>query len=116
MSRSEPVNEPVFDFAPGSPERRRLREELGRQSAERVDVPLVIAGREDRPGVGVPSSSPHRHDLVVGGRYDAGPAEVDAAIAAGLSAKGDWAALSFDERAAVFLRAADLLSGPWRPR
>jgi 1-pyrroline-5-carboxylate dehydrogenase len=114
-SRSaSPRNEPVLDFAPGSKERAALRAELARQSSEIVDLPLVIGGREERPGAPEPVSAPHRHSLVLGRRFAAAPEHVERSIAAALEAKRDWAARSLEERAAIFLRAADLLSGPRR--
>jgi 1-pyrroline-5-carboxylate dehydrogenase len=116
MPGPSPSNEPVQDFAKGSPERAALRDELARQSATCLEVPLVIGGQQRRPGDPLPFSAPHRHDLVIGRRYEADAAATDAAIEASLSAKAGWAARSFDERAAVFLRAAELLSGPWRQR
>ncbi len=116
MSGPAPVNEPVLDFLPGSSERASLWQELERQSAVCIDVPLVIGGERMLTGEGSVFSAPHRHDLEIGRRYAAGSGEVDAAIAACLAAKSTWAARSFGERAAVFLRAAELLSGPWRSR
>jgi 1-pyrroline-5-carboxylate dehydrogenase len=113
---SAPRNEPVLDFAPGSKERSALRTELARQSAEIVDLPLVIAGREERPGSPEPISAPHRHSLVLGRRFTATPGDVERAIVAALDAKHEWASRSLEERAAIFLRAADLLSGPRRSK
>src|SRR5688572_10345962 len=107
MPRPAPRNEPVFDFAPGSAERANLWQELGRQSGRCEDVPLVIGGERRLVGEGTPIAAPHRHELVIGRRYDAGPDDVDAAIEASLLAKSEWAAKTFDERAAIFLRAAD---------
>jgi 1-pyrroline-5-carboxylate dehydrogenase len=116
-SRSaSPRNEPVLDFAPGSNERAALKAELARQSAEVLDLPLVIGGREERPGTPETVTAPHRHSLVIGRRFAAEPAHVERAIQAALEAKRDWAARTLEERAAVFLRAADLLAGPRRSK
>ncbi len=110
-----PANEPVHSYAPGSPERERLLARLSEISAETVDVPLVVGGKH-RPGIGERHDirAPHRHDLVLGTYTDTTHSEAQAAIDAALAAAPDWRSLSFDDRAAVFLRAADLLAGPWR--
>ncbi len=79
-----------------------------------LDLPLVIGGREERPGTPEPVTAPHRHSLVIGQRFAADAAHVERAIQAALDAKHDWAARTLEERAAVFLRAADLLAGPRR--
>ncbi len=116
MARPAPVNEAVLDFAPGSSERAELKRALAEQSARVVEVPLIIGGRELRPGAAQTFSAPHRHSLVLGQRYAAAHEHVDAAIAAALEAKSAWAGQSFETRAQVFLRAAELLRGPWRAR
>jgi 1-pyrroline-5-carboxylate dehydrogenase len=110
-----PVNEPVHDYAPGSPERDRLRRELGRLAANPIDLPHVIGGVH-RFGAGERADvvQPHRHAARLGTFTNATHADAGAAIEAAMAAKADWAAAPFDERAAVFLRAADLLAGPWR--
>lgn len=112
-----PVNEPVHDYAPKSPERARLRTELALLSDHPMDLPHVIGGRH-RMGDGEPVDvvAPHRHAVRLGTLTNADHADAAAAIAAAMAAKNAWAALPFDERAAVFLRAADLLAGPWRER
>lgn len=111
----EPVNEPVRTYAPGSPERASLERRLKELAAEAIDLPLTIGGRS-RAGGGdrVAVVMPHRHSAVLGYTWNAVPAEVSAAIDAAAQAAPGWRSLPFDERAAVFLKAADLLSGPWR--
>ncbi|HUL99681.1 MAG TPA: L-glutamate gamma-semialdehyde dehydrogenase [Mycobacterium sp.] len=112
-----PVNEPVHDYAPGSPERTRLVAALDSLAAEPIDLPHVIGG-EHRMGSGeqIDVVQPHRHSARLGTLTNATHADAFDAMEAALSAKAQWAATPFDERAAVFLRAADLLAGPGRER
>ncbi|MDT5349625.1 MAG: 1-pyrroline-5-carboxylate dehydrogenase [Mycobacterium sp.] len=112
-----PVNEPVHDYAPHSPERTRLRTELTTLADHPIDLPHVIGGRH-RMGDGerIDVVQPHRHAAKLGTLTNANHADATAAIEAAMAAKHAWAAMPFDERAAVFLRAADLLAGPWRER
>jgi len=109
-----PRNEPVRGYAPGSPERAALAERIAAMSKERVDARMVIGGREVAGDSTFEVKAPHRHDLVLADAAAAGPEQVRQAIDAALAVKRDWERLPFDERAAVFLRAADLLAGPWR--
>ncbi|WKY53664.1 L-glutamate gamma-semialdehyde dehydrogenase [Nocardia seriolae] len=110
-----PGNEPVHTYAPGSRERELLTGKLADLSAESVDVPLVIGGKH-QPGGGkrLGISMPHRHRHVLGTYTDTTHDEARAAIAAATAAAPGWRAMPFEERAAVLLRAADLLAGPWR--
>ncbi|MFJ9695683.1 L-glutamate gamma-semialdehyde dehydrogenase [Kitasatospora sp. NPDC101183] len=111
-----PVNEPVHSYAPGSPERARLEaklKELGGQ--EPVQLTMTING-ERRMGAGteIHVVQPHNHAARLGTLRNATQADAQDAIDAALAAAPAWQALSFDSRAAIFLRAADLLAGPWR--
>lgn len=113
-----PANEPVRDYAPGSGERTRLTEALQTVAPEPIELPHVIGGAH-RMGDGnrVEVVQPHRHSDPSGrlGTFtNATHADAEAAVDAALDAKPGWEATPFDERAAVFLRAADLLAGPWR--
>ncbi|WP_343599142.1 L-glutamate gamma-semialdehyde dehydrogenase [Mycobacterium sp.] len=110
-----PANEPVHDYAPDSPERSRLRTVLTALAGDPVDLPHVIGG-EHRLGGGerVDVVQPHRHAARLGTLGNADHADAAAAVEAAMAARAHWAATSFDDRAAVFLRAADLLAGPWR--
>ncbi|MHC9294210.1 L-glutamate gamma-semialdehyde dehydrogenase [Mycobacterium sp. LTG2003] len=112
-----PANEPVHDYAPGSGERTRLTAALSELQGAPIDLPHVIGG-DHRMGGGtrIDVVQPHRHSARLGTLTNAEHADASAAIDAALAAKHEWAALPFDERAAVFLRAADLLSGPWREK
>ena len=109
-----PVNEPVKSYAPGSPERASLKAKLDEMSATRVDMPLVIAGKDVRTGKLGQAVMPHRHAHVLGDFHQGGAVEVKSAIDAALRAQHDWAALPWEARASVFLKAADLLAGPYR--
>ena len=112
-----PANEPVHDYAPGSGERARLAAALGELTGAPIDLPHVIGGKHTMGGgARIDVVQPHRHSAKLGTLTNAEHADASAAIEAALAAKADWARMPFDERAAVFLRAADLLSGPWREK
>jgi 1-pyrroline-5-carboxylate dehydrogenase len=111
-----PENEPVLDYAPGSQERRALVEALMTFRGVR-ELPAVIGGRSVMPrGESFSIVTPHRHERSLGRSAHSTAAEASAAIDAASRAAAEWRELSFDDRAAVFLKAADLLSGPWRAR
>ncbi len=113
-----PVNEPVHEYAPNSPERTRLVTALAELADDDpIDLPHVIGGTH-RMGGGerVDVVQPHRHAAKLGTFTNAEHSDATAAIDAAMAAKNDWANTPFDERAAVFLRAADLLAGPWREK
>jgi len=109
------VNEPVATYAPSSPERVSLQRRLGELAAERAELTMAIDGRQ-RMGGGEPIEvvQPHRSRHVLGVMHNATAEDVGAAVAAAKAAAPGWRALPYEERAAVFLRAADLLAGPWR--
>ncbi len=109
-----PRNERVLAYAPGSPERAALKERLASMASEVVEIPCVVGGEEVRTGRLAEVVMPHRHRHVLARFHQAGPAEVTAAAEAAREARRSWSALPWNERAAVFLRAADLLAGPWR--
>ena len=111
----EPANEPVGSYAPGSPERASLQRRLAELAAERLDLTMTIDGVQ-RMGTGDPIDvvQPHRHRQVLGVTHNATSNDAAAAVAAAKKAAPMWRALPYAERAAVFLRAADLLAGPWR--
>jgi 1-pyrroline-5-carboxylate dehydrogenase len=109
-----PRNEPVRAYAPGSAERASLEAELASQSKDRIVAPSRIGGRWVETGDTFEVRAPHRRDLVLAEVHTAGPAQVEEAIAAALDTAEGWAALPWSDRAAIFLRAADLLAGPWR--
>jgi 1-pyrroline-5-carboxylate dehydrogenase len=109
-----PVNEPIQDYAPGSPERAELKRRLAELQSERLDLPSLIGGEDVRTGDTVEAVMPHRKEHVLADVHQAGPAEVERAIKASADAWHDWSRTPWEERAAVFLRAAELLAGPWR--
>ncbi len=111
----EPVNEPVRTYAPDSPERAGLTARLAELASTPIDLTMTIDGQQ-RAGAGEPIDvvQPHRHASVLGTTRDASPADVQAAVDAALAAAPAWRDTSYDDRAAVLLRAADLLAGPWR--
>ncbi|MSR61017.1 MAG: L-glutamate gamma-semialdehyde dehydrogenase [Planctomycetes bacterium] len=111
-----PRNEPVLGYAPGSPERKRLADELARQAGEVIEIPLVIGGREVRTERTADVVMPHDKRHVLAKLHLAGAREVALAIDAATHARAAWQAFSWEERAAIFLRAAELLAGPWRER
>lgn len=111
-----PVNEPVQSYAPGTPERAALKAAIRAVEGEVVEIPVVVGAKELRTGDPVDVRSPHRHERVIGRCHQVDPAGLDSAIAAAVDAQAEWAAWPFEDRAAVFLKAADLLAGPWRAR
>ncbi len=112
-----PINEPIHEYAPNSPERTRLVTALADLADDPIDLPHVIGG-EHRMGGGerIDVVQPHRHSATLGTLTNAEHSDATDAIDAAMAAKDEWANTPFDERAAVFLRAADLLAGPWREK
>jgi 1-pyrroline-5-carboxylate dehydrogenase len=110
-----PVNEPVRTYAPGSQDRSTLEAKIKELGGERLDLTMTIGG-EQRLGGGAPIDvvEPHNHRHVLGTMRDATGDDVTAAVEAARAAAPGWRAMSFDDRAAIFLRAAELLAGPWR--
>lgn len=106
-----PVNEPNLSYAPGTPERAALKAELSRMAGQVADIPMVIGGEEVRTGELQEVRSPHRHDLLLGRAHQGGAEHVARAIEAARQAHPAWAALPWTARAAVFLKAAELLAG-----
>lgn len=109
-------NEPVLNYAPGSAERNELKKTLAEMRNQQVDVPMYIGGKEVRSNDTYPLNPPHDHQHVLG-HYHKGTAQhVNEAIQAALSARARWSNMPWEDRAAIFLKAADLLAGPWRAR
>ena len=108
------VNEPIRSYAPGTPERAALQARLARMEQERPDIPVVVGGREIRTGATANATSPHKHQHVTATWHQATPDDVRAAIESGRAAWREWSEWTWEQRASVFLKAADLLAGPWR--
>ena len=108
------VNEPVLGYAPGSPERASLQRRLAEMAGERIAIPLVIGGERVETGTTFEAVMPHDHEHVLAGVAKGDASHVERAIAAAREAHGAWSETPWHERVAVFLRAAELLAGPWR--
>ncbi len=109
-----PVNEPIHSYAPGTPERAELKAALRRIATEEVEIPVVIGGKRIRTGNVHEIRAPHDHGLLLGTWHEAGPEEARAAIANTIAARREWASWPWEDRAAVFLKAAELLAETWR--
>jgi 1-pyrroline-5-carboxylate dehydrogenase len=107
-------NEPARDYAPGSPERAALQLRLEQMRGERIEIPAVIGGEDVSTGETKPAVMPHDKEHVLADVHQAGPEQVERAINVAAAAWEDWSRWPWEDRAAVFLRAAELLSGPWR--
>lgn len=109
-----PQNEPVLSYAPGTPERQKIKTALDELKSKQIEVPLIIGGKEVRTGNLAKISCPHDHSIQLGSYHKAGAKEVQMAIDAAMAAKPVWQNLRWEERASIFLKAADLLAGPYR--
>ncbi|MEH6706057.1 L-glutamate gamma-semialdehyde dehydrogenase [Galbibacter orientalis] len=110
------VNEPVKSYAPGSTEREAVLKQYDEFFNSTVDVPLYIGSEEIKTGNTKPLSPPHDHQHIVGKYHLAEKSHVEKAIANNLEARKKWAALNWEQRAAIFLKAADLIAGPYRDK
>ena len=109
-----PVNEPVKSYAPGSPERASLSAKVREMAGQKIEIPLVIGGKEIRTGKMGKAVMPHDHGHVLAEVHLGGEAEVKLAVEAAAKAKAEWAAMPWEARVSIFLKAADLLAGPYR--
>lgn len=110
----KPVNEAILAYAPGSPEKTRLKTRMREMMAEEIEIPMIIGGKEVRTGQMATAVCPHDHRHVLGRYHKAGENEVQMAIEASQQAWKSWSELPWEDRAAIVLRAAELLAGPWR--
>ena len=108
------VNEPILSYAPGSPERAELQRRLAEMSGERIAIPLVLGGERVETGETFEAVMPHDRDHVLGDVAKGDASHMERAIAAAREAHAGWSSTPWHERVAVFLRAAELLAGPWR--
>jgi 1-pyrroline-5-carboxylate dehydrogenase len=109
-----PRNEPVLGYLPGSPERRSLRRQIDRMASRMLEIPARIGGRKVRTGWLAQAVCPHDHSHVLARWHRCGPREVERAIRSALDAHPHWSRTPWHDRAAIFLKAADLLAGPYR--
>ncbi len=114
VSPPTPANEPVRDYAPGSPERESVKKRLAEMMTEEVDIPLIIGGEEVRTGNTEQVICPHDREHVLAVYHRGGAGEVEDAIEASKRAWKEWSEMDWEARAGVLLKAADLLAGPWR--
>ncbi len=110
-----PSNEPVLDYLPGSPERAAIRAQLKKMAGRVIDIPARIGGRKVRTGKTAKAVMPHDHGHVLAHWHKCGGKEVARAIRAALEARESWSRMPWHHRAAIFLRSAELLAGPYRP-
>ena len=110
-----PKNETVLSYAPGTPERARLKEVLAELKSKQVDVPMYIGGKEVKTGNKIAIRPPHEKKHILGHFHYGEAKHVKAAINAALAAKSDWESMPWESRAAIFLKAADLIAGRYRP-
>ncbi len=111
-----PVNEPVLNYAPGSSERKALKDAIQEARSQVIDIPMYIGGEEIKSGVTNEIRPPHDHQHLLGTFHVSDASHVTMAINAALAAKPKWEALSWEQRAAIFLKAADLIAGPYRAK
>ncbi|HEY2906083.1 MAG TPA: L-glutamate gamma-semialdehyde dehydrogenase [Vicinamibacterales bacterium] len=109
-----PLNEPIRSYAPGAPERASLKAKLKAMAGDKIVMPLIIGGKEVKTGDCGQSVMPHDHAHVLGEYHKAGEQHIQQAVDAAKAAQKEWAAWSFDDRAAVILKAAELLTTSWR--
>ena len=112
----EPKNEPILSYAPGTPEREELQRTLKELRSRETDIPMYIGSEEVRTGKTVRMAPPHDHKHTLGYFHEGDASHVEQAINAALGAKKAWAEMSWEHRASIFLKAAELIAGPYRAR
>lgn len=111
-----PVNEPVKQYASGSPERKELQAMLKTMRSKQIEIPMYIGGKEVKSNNKVRIAPPHDHKHTLGYFYKSDKKHIEQAITAALAAKEKWANLSWEQRASIFLKAAELIAGPYRAK
>ncbi len=111
-----PINEPVKSYLPDSPERKELRKAIDALRSEVIDIPMFIGGKEVRSENRRPISPPHDHKHIIANYHQGDKSHVELAINAAMAAKPDWEALPWEQRASIFLKAAELIAGPYRAK
>ena len=109
-----PANEPIYSYAPGTPEREELSAQMEKMLGEEIEIPLLIGGKEIKTGNFADCRCPHDHTHLLARYHKAGAQEVDLAVKAAMEAWKDWSEMDWVSRAAIFLRAAELLAGKYR--
>lgn len=112
----KPQNEPIYNYAPGSRERLELKDSLAQLNQQRMEIPLLIGGKEIKTGNMAQCRIPHDHNHILADYHLAGPQELSMAVDAALAAKKTWTAMPWEQRAAIFYKAAELLAGPYRAK
>ncbi|MCO6473213.1 MAG: L-glutamate gamma-semialdehyde dehydrogenase [Melioribacteraceae bacterium] len=112
----DPINEPVFTYKPGSSEREALKKALKELQSEEIEIPLIIGGEEIKTGDLAEIRVPHNHSKLLGKYHKASSKQVNQAIEAALEARKEWAEMPWEHRVSIFLKAAELLAGPWRAK
>jgi 1-pyrroline-5-carboxylate dehydrogenase len=110
----QPINDPVREYLPFSPERQSIKKRLASMSSEKIDIPIMIGGKEIRTGNTGTQVMPHKHAHVLATWHKAGVKEAELAVKTAKEAHREWSSWKFEDRAAIFLRAADLLTTTWR--
>jgi len=111
-----PYNEPVLSYALGSPERKIIKEAIAALKSQQIDIPMYIGPEEVRTGERIAINPPHDHRHILGYYHKGTGDHVLQAIQAALDVRPKWQSLTWDQRAAIFLKAADLISGPYRAK
>ena len=109
-----PYNEPIKSYVPGSPEREELTQKINELKSQEIEIPLIIGGKEIKTGNTAELRVPHDHSVKLGVYHKAGAKEVEMAVEAALEARKTWADMPWEHRVSIFLKAADLLAGPYR--
>lgn len=110
------INEPVLQYAPGSPEKKALKAALAEARSKVIDIPMIIGGKEIRTGTTKPIAPPHDHKHIIANFHKGDASHVQSAIDAALAARESWELMPWENRASIFLKAADLIAGPYRAK